>query len=369
MRSVVFVLGCIGTFGLVFAMVQSMLISRSSRNFISNGVNGIVKAFAQLPLRLIRSYEARDRWLSTAAPGALLLQLTVYAVLFIFTLGLMVWGSSELSFANAIYQAGSTFTTLGIVLPVTPVSTAVTFLAAFLGLVVVAVFIGYLLAMYGMYSDREATMARLSTFAGEPAWGPEFLARANRIGRPLGQEPDSAVVLDWVSQLRLNQVMNPVLSQFRSPSPNRHWIITLLAALDAVALRLALGESVDIPSDIQLITEGSLTLGLCDGVREHNWTIERQVLGAVREPVPASHPHTLTDDEWSAGWSELLAGGLQPQVAEAEVRARFELLRACYYGHAQALSRRLHAVRAPWSGERDFAAPVVWPMLSAKEQS
>lgn len=365
MRTLSFIAGTIGTLTLVVAMVQSMLISRSNRNVISTVVNAVVRFVSRAPLPLMRSYVARDRWLSFAAPITLLVQLTLYAALFILALGLMVWGTTDLSLRDALFQSGSTFTTLGIVQPVNDASTVISFLAAFLGLVVVAVFIGYLLGLNALYNAREAVMARLATFAGDPAWGPEVLARANRIGRPLGQEPDAATLLDWISQLRLNEVMNPALSGFRSASPNRHWMVSLLAALDAVALRLALGASSDIPADVQVLIEGAHTLHTCVNVSHQNWRVERHILDVVHGRE-FSQSAALADDEWAHGWSELRAANVVAQADEAGVRQRFEALRWAYAEHAHTLAERFYAVRAPWSGDRTPATPVVSPLRAAE---
>lgn len=357
-----FVLGSVGTLALVVSMVRSMLITRNSNTLITRVVGAFVRVVARLPLRMLRSFEARDRWLSGAAPSALLLQLTVYAILFILTLGLAVWGCTDLDGWNALYQSGSTFTTLGIVVPMNGVAAVVAFIAAFLGLVVVAVFIGYLLALYGMYASRESVMARLSTYAGEPAWGPEFLARAAVIGRPVAEAPNVGVVTDWVSELRLTQDMNPVLADFRSTSSRRHWIITLLAAMDAVALRLALELATDVPADLQFLTQGVTTLASFDRRPRATWSVEAHMLAVLRGTLTEPSPYALSDADWSAGWTEMHHAGITSNLSEAQVRERFQQLRALYVDSALTLADRHYAVRAPWSGERTPETPVITPM-------
>lgn len=359
MRVLATVVGSVAVIALLIAVVQSMLITRNSRNILITTVGVTVRFLAQIPLRLLPTYRGRDRWLSIVAPVTLLLQLVVYAILFIFSLGLMVWGSTNLSWNESLYQAGSTFTTLGIVEPVNAPSAITSFLGAFLGLVVIAIFIGYLMAIYGMYASREAVMARISTFSGVPAWGPEFIARSTRLGKPIGSAPETHLMLDWVSQLRLNQEINPILGEFRSTYPNRHWLISLVAVLDAVSLRLALGKSDDVAGDIQLLTEGAITLGISRGVHELSWDIESTLLAALKEHVDVSP--SLTDEEWNAGWKEMSAAGATKGANESATRSRFESLRATYIWHALPLASRFHAVRAPWTGERSPATPVLWP--------
>jgi hypothetical protein len=361
MRLFFFIMGTLVTVALVIAMVQSMLITRNSRNVISSLVGGLIGFFARAPLRLIPSYKGRDKWLSFVAPATLLLQLAVYGILFIFSVGAMVWGTTALSWGEALYQAGSTFTTLGIVEPVNAASAVVSFVAAFLGLVVVAIFIGYLMAIYSMYASREEVMAGIAILAGEPAWGPEIIARAHRIGKPLGQEPDANMMLEWVSQLRLSQEMNPVLAEFRSTTANRHWLVTLVAALDAVSLRLAMKLSRDIPSDLQLLTEGALTLGIFNGIHQANWDVEKSLLAALERPQVV--PPSLTPEEWELGWKQMTGVGVSSPLAESEVQIRFEALRASYIQHVFPLAIQYHAVRAPWTGQRVPRTPVLMPML------
>ncbi|MFM8352650.1 MAG: hypothetical protein ACKN9D_16490, partial [Actinomycetales bacterium] len=143
LRTASLIVGIVLTTGVVFTMVQSLLIPRVRRRPVARLDLAVVDFIVRRPLSLIRTYAAQDRWLSGAAALALLLQLVVYVTLLILTLGLVVFGSSPLSLGDSLYQSGATVTTLGIVQPVDDASTVVCFIAAFLGLVVIAVFIGY----------------------------------------------------------------------------------------------------------------------------------------------------------------------------------------------------------------------------------
>lgn len=213
-----------------------------------------------------------------------------------------------------------------------------------------------------MYSSREAVMARLSTYAGEPAWGPEYLARAAALHRPIGEAPSADLLIDWVSELRLNQEMNPILAQFRSTSPNRHWLTSLLAAMDAVSLRLVMRMSNDVPADIQFLTQGAVAIALFNRKELHIWQVARYIFDVVRGERVAEQPSSLTDDEWQQGWNEMHSAGVRTGLSPEHVRARFELIRSTYAANAYALASHHHAVRAPWSGERTPATPVVSPM-------
>lgn len=378
MRTSALVVGVVLTAALMFAMCQAMIVPRRSSSRIVWAVNGTVAAVARMPLRWFRTYKAQDRWLSGSAPISVLLQLIVYVVLLIVTMGLVIFGSTGLSLNDSIYQSGASLTTLGIVEPVNEASGVAIFVAAFLGLVVVAIFIGYLMALNGAYVTRESGLARAAILAGEPAWGPLFLIRGRQLGLPRNELPDPSLWLDWMSTTRLNHEVNPVLMEFRSMSSRRHWVTTALAALDAAALQVSITEDA-LPHQLQLLTEGTITMwALADDLRTspraataataasrspvgHNWDVERIVLDVVHgidtgPPGECGVPRAQFDQVL-----QLL--GEQVTLAPDEAWRRFQTIRSLYYQAAADLACRLHAVPAPWSGPRDPDLPVEYPLL------
>lgn len=368
MRSACLVLGTVLTACVVFTMVQSMLIPRVRHRPVSRIVLAVVGIAVRRPLPLVRSYPWQDRWLSGAAALALLLQLVVYVTLLIFTMGLVVFGTSPLSLGNSLYQSGATVTTLGIVQPVDDASTVACFIAAFLGLLVIAVFIGYLMAIYGDYSSRESPMARLSMLAGEPAWGPQIIARAHFLGLPTRPIPDIDSWIGWTSDLRVNQLVNPVLGWFRSTSPDRHWCITLLSLLDATAMRISMTDNPPDPQSVMLVTEGTLTLSaltdpsLGNAPRTCNWDLER-VLLRLETATEGGDPG-VTRDEWEQAIDYLAGVGIPAPADRDEAWRRFATIRRFYAPLAQQLALRLHAVPAPWSGHRNPPLPTQWPEMA-----
>lgn len=365
MRVACLVLGIALTACVVFTMVQAMLIPRVRRRPVSRLVLGMVGLIVRRPLLLMRSYPAQDRWLSGAAAIALLLQLVIYVTLLIGTMGLVVFGSSALSLGDSLYQSGATVTTLGIVQPVDDASTVACFVAAFLGLVVIAVFIGYLMAIYGDYTSREASMARASMLAGEPAWGPAILARAQALGLPNRPIPEVDSWIDWACDLRVNQLVNPILGWFRSTSPHRHWCITLLAMLDATALRISMTDEQPDASSVMLVTEGTLALSalagteLGHGPRTCNWDLERVLLS--QDTTSGGSDPGLARHEWDRAIDYLDGLGIPAPADRDRAWQRFASIRSFYAPMAQQIALRLHAVPAPWSGPRNPSLPTQWP--------
>jgi hypothetical protein len=370
MRALLLLIGIVLTAGTVLAMVKAMLMPRASRSLVADAVHRGVGAVVRAPIGLMRSYGGQDRWLALSPPIAILLELATYVAILIGSLGLVVYGTTDLTIGQALYQSGSTLTTLGIVEPVNVPSAITVYVAAFLGLVVIAIFIGFLMALSAAFTARESPMVQLAALAGEPAWGPMVLLRAHRLGMPIGAAPDAAAWTDWIATTRMNQQVSPVLASMRSTSHRRHWTVSFLAVLDAVALRTAIGDDRPDPADVQLLAVGALALDLLarqgrDTDHDTNWELEEAVLRAVRSdgdapPAPAREAVGLDRSDVDAVLAGLRTAGIA--IADADAAwERFARLRATYFPSVAQLARDLHAVPAPWSGPRRPAAPVIWP--------
>ena len=353
MRPVALVVGVITTSWVLLALLTNMLVPRSTNLRLARALNALVWQAAVAPLSLLRTYPRQDRWLAGAAPVAVLLQLIAYAVALVLTLGLFVYGTTDLSWNQAFYQSGATFTTLGVVVPSDSAGTAVSFLAAFLGLVVIGIFVGYLISLYSAYNARESLMVRLATEAGEPAWGPELVARSHALGAEFGSVPAADRWIDWVTQLRTGQQVTPVLGQFRSTASTRHWVISLLAVLDATALQAALRPASITAQQIKLLAVGADTFralasesgrDLADIKQVEGWVLA--AMGGTRAELSEAQ---LTADEWEAGAQCMTETGAATSDEVAEARGRFCAIRSLYAASAHELAESFHAVPAPWS--------------------
>ena len=370
MRVASLILGIVLTLWTVLAVVQAMLIPSGPGPLITRVVSRCIRVIAYAPLTMIRTYSRQNKWLAGVAPISLLIQLVVYITILIFTTGLIVYGTTDLSLLNSFYQSGSTLTTLGIVEPVNVASTITTFIAAFLGLVIIAIFIGYLMAIYGALVSRESQMARLSILAGEPAWGPQILARSHILGLPANQAPRYTDWINWTCDVRLNQRVNPILSDFRSTAELRHWVITMLAVMDATALRIAFEPDNVDPNAVQLLVECGVTLSVLDGTTQHahNWAKQDEIHRAIKSGGQSPTDAGLSSDEWHAGISalQLVDYPLPPDLDAA--RSRFLNLRHIYVEQTYAFAKQLHAVPAPWSGTRNPAVDTIWPEIARGQE-
>lgn len=368
MRALALIAGVLLTLGTLFGLVQSMLVPRDSRNIISRSVARVVTGLAHAPLALMRSYARQDRWLAASAPIAVFLQLVVYVAILIVGIALIMYGLGIASVGESLYQAGSTFTTLGLVIPASTATIVMGFVSAFIGLVVIAVFIGYLLAIYGAFIARESAMARVSVVAGEPAWGPQILVRARLLGIPDDRAPMAMAWVDWITSVRLSQRVNPVLSFMRSTSTQRHWTTTSLAVLDAAALRMALDPDLRGSGYVELIATGATSFHVLarasagDDPELNSWDLDARLMKALEGGAPVEPDCGVTRAQFDDALAELAAVGIPLPEDRDAAWVRFAGLRQLYAPSLAELARRYHAVPAPWSGPRRPALDVMWPV-------
>ena len=324
MRLLALVFGVAMTSWVLLALLTNMLVPRSTRLRLARALNALVWRASMAPLPLLRTYRRQDRWLAGAAPVAVLLQLIVYAIALIFTLGLFVYGTTDLSWSQAYYQAGASFTTLGLAVPSDSAGIVVSFIAAFLGLVVIGVFVGYLINLYSAYNARESLMIRLAVESGEPAWGPVLVARSHALGAEFGSVPVADRWIDWVTQLRTGYQVTPVLGHFRSTAATRHWVISLLAVLDATALQAALRPASITAQQVKLLAVGADTFRALASSSGRDLAGIEEVEGSVLDAIGGrsgdlSEAH-LTAGEWEAGSQCIIETGAatSEELAEAQ---------------------------------------------------
>ncbi len=223
------------------------------------------------------SFERRDRIFAWQSPLSLLIRLTVWLGLLVCGFALMLLPSVDGHLGQAFSDAGSSMFTLGYAAPAGTGSTTLEYLAAFTGLVVIGLQVGYLPTLYAAFNRRETEVSLLGSRAGVPAWGPEILART-RWGINDG---DTLEVLEdlftawerWAAEVAESHTTYLTLVRLRSPRPMSHWLTSLIAVMDAAALHLALAPS----REPKLSARLSLRMG---------FVALDQIARAMRLPVP-----------------------------------------------------------------------------------
>ena len=236
--------GLIVVFLTVADVVLTMVLPRrpSGIERLSLQVNRLVRICFVFVSRLAKSYERQDAILAPTGPVALVVQLLFWAACLVFGFGLLLVGAGA-SFADGMLQALTAAFTVGAIHVGGTPDTGVDISIGAIWVVIVALQIAYLPALYSSFNRRESLVALLESRAGVPAWGPELLARHQLVGIT-DTLPDLYAGWEvWAADVAESHTTYPVLLLFRSPEPWYSWLIGLLAVLDGAAMHLALAPS------------------------------------------------------------------------------------------------------------------------------
>ncbi|MER5527594.1 hypothetical protein ABT075_23875 [Streptomyces sp. NPDC002677] len=305
-----------------------------------------------------RGYLAIDRAETWLAPLMLVGMLAAWLGGAFLGFGLLLCAFSPLSWSTAFREAGSSLFTLGFASGARLRLSALDFVAAATGPVFIALQISYLPTLYAAYNRRELEVTLLQSRAGEPAWGPEILARQWLV--------DTEVALpqlyrDWerlAADMGESHATYPVLLAFRSPRPYRSWLVGLIAVMDAAALQLALTPRA-APPEARLVLRAGFT-----ALRD----IAASVRATFDSDPPPDAPIDLTYGEFEAAVTMLEKTGFRAERGTREAWPHFHGWRVNYEAVAYELCRRCDAVPALWTGGRDFPSEPIPPMRPVDRQ-
>ncbi len=85
--------------------------------------------------------------------------------------------------------------------------------------------IAYLPALYNQFSTRETEVTLLEARSGNPAWGPEILARSYWLDTMDELPPLYADWERWAAAVSESHANYPALIWFRSPVSTRSWLV------------------------------------------------------------------------------------------------------------------------------------------------
>ncbi len=342
--------GLVTIVGTTSSVLRTLVVPRQLRSKPSVLVARAVSA----PFRLVadsRGYVTRDRILAWTAPVTIIVQLSMWLLMFLAGFGLLVYAVSGLGLGTSLREAGSSLFTLGFASTDRSRLTVVDFVAAMVGPIVIGLQIGYLPSLYAAYNRREAEVTMLDSRAGEPNWGPEILARHASIASLANLNDMYRDWERWAADVSESHSNYPVLISFRSQKPTRNWLVGLLSVMDSAALHLAFNPSVP---------QGQPRLALRMGfvcVRDLARTT-----GLRFDPDPSPDDSIeLTYDQFLVGVGRLEAAGYPMERTPEEAWPHFRGWRVNYEANVYQLARVIDAVPAPWSGRRRGAVAVLEP--------
>jgi hypothetical protein len=331
-------------------IVRALVVPRARSSFLSRAVDRVVDASFQLLSRPLKGYETRDQLMAGQGAMVLLAQLATWLLAYELGYSLVLWPEAH-GLGAALGEVGSSMFTLGFVHTATGPATAVDIASAATGIIVVALQIAYLPALYSAFNRRETEVTLLGARAGAPPWGPELLLRT-RYGVAAASD-DLAAFYDrwerWAADVAESHSNYPVLVRFRSPGPLSSWLVGLLAVMDSAAMLLAL-----CPSRDRIEPRLAIRMG---------FTALRQIGAALGLPVdydpdPDAEVE-LRFEEFAAAVDQLERVGFPLERNAAEAWPHFRGWRVNYEALAYRLAYMVDAVPAPWSGRRRWPAETI----------
>jgi hypothetical protein len=291
--------------------------------------------------RFARSYEAKDAILAPVGPVALVAQLLSWAAAFILGFALMLQPTTH-NLADGLLQALGSLFTVGTIHPGGVENLPLDVAAGAIWVVVVALQIAYLPALYAAFSQREGLVAMLESRAGVPAWGPELLARHQLVGIIDTLPELYSNWEEWAAAVAESHTTYPVLLLFRSPEPWFSWLLALLAVLDGAAMHLALSPETASSNARLCLRMGFTALDRIGSML--GWELDP-------DPLPET-PIELSYDDFDRAVGMLKEVGFPIERSAEEAWPDFHGWRVNYETAAYLLADRLVAPPAPWSGSR-----------------
>ena len=324
-------------------VVLTMILPRrpSGVERLSLQVNRIVRVCFVSASHLAKTYERQDAILAPTGPVALVVQLLFWAAFLVLGFGLILVGAG-LSFPDGLLQALTALFTVGAVHTGGTADTGVDISVGAIWVVIVALQIAYLPALYSSFNRRESLVALLESRAGVPAWGPELLARHQLVGITDTLPDLYAAWEEWAADVAETHTTYPVLLLFRSPEPWYSWLLGIIAVLDAAAMHLSLAPS-KASSQARLCLRMGFTL-LNRIATTLGWEVDP-------DPNPEG-PINLTFAEFERAVTMLMSVGFTTERSAEEAWIDFRGWRVNYETVAYRLADRLTVPPAPWSGPR-----------------
>jgi hypothetical protein len=387
------------------SLLRTVVVPRSLSSTIANSVSSSVTGISRFIAYRRKTYEGRDSVLAWSGPMIIVSQLIVWLLLYFFAFALWIYGLAGMNFGQALRQSGSSLFTLGFANAKAAEPTALEFMAAATGPIVIALLIGFLPTIYSAYVDREVNVALLSVTGGEPSWGPEYLARLALNNQLNDSTERFGVWITWMGNVRLTHTTYPVLVQIRSATPYRHWLVSTLCIMDAASLQLSLTKSLPRATASELVVHGTETFKTLYA----NMFVKKKLRDRIpfvgkyfgspnpsereMEKMPGYRPGTiavemaatsdstrgfsqkaielisagqskgieLTREEFNSAAAMLKEAGYPIEVDLDTAWIQFSISRKRYEFAAYQLCNALDAVPAPWSGPRYKGTGVIAP--------
>jgi hypothetical protein len=349
LQAVVFAAGVAVALAALLSALRSTVLPRAAQSRISNTSVRITRFLFRLRARRRDTYEDRDAAMAMLGPTSLLAVLATWLIIVMWGFTLMFFAVTGRGFVNAVELSGSSVFTLGTSTGPGLWTKLLTYTEAGTGLLIVTLLITYLPSIYNAFTRREAGVSLLRVRLGSPARAATMLIRYHQIEAPhfrlnqVWQEWER-----WFGDVDESHSTFPILVFFRSPQPDRSWITSAGALLDAAAFWLAAVGDHPVDPDAQLcIRAGYIALRhIADnfGIRYDS------------DPSPGDRI-SVGRDEWEKEFQRMADAGMPMNVDRESAWIAWKGWRVNYDRVLLELARLVEAPLAPWISDR---SPVVY---------
>jgi hypothetical protein len=335
------------------SVFTALVVPRVTSSRAMRTVAKLIGVTARQVLPRLPSYESRDRLMSYVGPLAMVTLFVMWLGSLVLGFGLIAWWASGQDFGSALAISGSSVFTLGIATSPGSDSRSIEIGAACVGLLVIALEIAYLPALYNAFATRETEVTLLATRSGTPAWGPEILARHHMLDT-IDELPDLYAGWErWAAAVSESHANYPALIWFRSPVSTRNWLLSLVAMMDSAAIYHAVSPD-HTPRQARLC----LSMGT---------NCLRSIAGALHisyesDPLPTAGTR-LTKEEFADGYSRLEEVHFRMERDLDEAWRHFQGWRINYESIVDALTRMVMPPPAPWFLVRPKLGQAEWPTV------
>ncbi len=344
----------------LLSAVRTLVLPRAAADLFTRLMFYFLRFVFGIALRFTHSFKALDQLMALYAPIGLLALVPGWLILV--TLGYMalMWSVSSLSWYEAFKLSGSSLLTLGFATQNGLAMTILEFSEAAIGLMMVALVIGYLPTIYAAFSRREAMVTMLEVRAGSPPSALEMLNRYQRIHGLAQLSGQFQAWEAWFADIEESHTSLPALVFFRSPWPDRSWITAAGAVLDAASLRQSV---VDLPTEPQAslcIRAGYIAL--------------RRIAAFFRIPYNPD-PHYPLDEisvsrlEFDGVCENLARSGVPLKIDRDQAWRDFAGWRVNYDRVLIALANLTLAPASPWTGGRSLKPVLPFSVVRKKNEA
>ncbi len=218
------------------SIVRTLVLPRAAQDVLVRWTFLLVRRIFSLIAPLSAPYARLDRVMAMYGPVALLACMIPWMLTIMFGYSLMFSALGVSPYYEALRESGSSLFTLGFAVPPDPATSLLAFSEAAIGPLMIALLISYLPTIYAAFQRRETGVTLLEVRAGTPPSALEMLARFRRI-RGTAQLSELWPQWElWFTDIEESHTTLPVLNFFRSPQPERSWVLAAGAVLDTAAL-------------------------------------------------------------------------------------------------------------------------------------